>query len=311
MLRFENEFVGLTVLSILTSRLGFSRKAITRLKKKPCGIMINGSHATVRAVLREGDVLTLDPDDTAESQNEKLIPSSSLPSIIYEDDDIVIVNKPYGMPTHQSHGHFDDTLANSLSYYYGLIGRPFVFRAVNRLDKNTSGAVLVAKNSISAAKLSRSMQSNGIEKSYIAILSAPLAESEGEISTYIRRKEKSVIFREICGADDEGAKPAITKYKVLAQGGGLSLVRATLVTGRTHQLRLHFAHLGASILGDDLYGSPSDLISRHALHAYSLTLTPPSSEHRTTFFAELPSDMLSIINKNFNKEDLENEFKKQ
>lgn len=299
-MRFENEYVGLTVKEILIEKLHFSKRAIASLKNRPNGILINGSHATVRAVITENDVLEINCEDDGKNA-EKLVPSSVLPNIIFEDQSIIAVNKPPFMPTHQSQGHFYDTLANSLAHYFELQNRPFVFRSVNRLDKNTSGIILVAKDRLSSAKLSTQMKENGISKSYLAILNGELPSSSGEIKTYIRRREKSIILREVCDFCED-SKIAITQYEVLSTKNGLSLVLATPVTGRTHQLRVHFAHLGAQILGDDLYGSPSNLIDRHALHAYKLTFTHPNTNEQTELFAPLPEDMAKIIENHFGKD---------
>ena len=210
------------------------------------------------------------------------------------------VNKPPFMPTHQSQGHFYDTLANSLSFYYQQMGRSFVFRSINRLDRNTSGAVLVAKDRITASKLSAQMKSDGMGKVYIAILEGELPSEEGIIETYIKRKEKSIILREACEKQDD-AKIAITKYRVLEKVNGLSLVEATPVTGRTHQLRVHFSHLGYQILGDDLYGKASDKIQRHALHAHKLIFNHPVTNEKTEINAPLPNDMRDIIENSFKK----------
>lgn len=299
-MQFENKFVGLTVKEVLINELGFSKRAITSLKAKPDGILINGEHATVRAKIKENDILTINSDDEVNNE-EKLIPSLVLPDIIYEDNDIVAVNKPPFMPTHQSQGHFYDTLANSLAYYYKLQDRPFIFRSVNRLDRNTSGVVLVAKNRLASSKLSNQMKNDGISKSYIAILQGELEHDEGIITTHIRRKQESIILREVCDKTDD-SKIAITSYKVLAKKEGLSLVLATPITGRTHQLRVHFAHLGAQILGDDLYGNSSNLIDRHALHAYQLCFTHPETNEKMELFAQLQSDMQAIIDEYFGKD---------
>lgn len=299
-MKFEIKFIGISIKEILIDELGFSKRAITALKARPDGILLNGKHATVRAKVNEGDVLIINCEDM-ESNEEKLVPSSTLPDIIYEDEHIVAVNKPPFMPTHQSQGHFYDTLANSLAYYYSKEGRPFVFRSVNRLDRNTSGVVLVAKSRIAAAKLSEEMKRDGIKKSYIAILDGTLEQNLGTIETYIRRAQKSIILREVCGECEDG-KIAITNYRVLARANGLTLVEAEPRTGRTHQLRVHFSHLGAPILGDDLYGSASPLIERHALHARKLNFVHPDSRKVISIQADLPSDMREIIEKNFGKE---------
>lgn len=299
-MKFENKFIGLSIKEILIDELGFSKRAIAALKARPDGILLNGKHATVRAKVNEGDVLIINCEDMG-SNEEKLVPSSTLPDIIYEDEHIVAVNKPPFMPTHQSQGHFYDTLANSLAYYFTKQGRPFVFRSVNRLDRNTSGVVLVAKSRIAAAKLSEEMKRDGIKKSYIAILDGTLEQNLGTIETYIRRAQKSIILREVCGECEDG-KISITNYRVLARANGLTLVEAEPRTGRTHQLRVHFSHLGAPILGDDLYGSASPLIERHALHARKLNFVHPDSRKVISIQADLPSDMREIIEKNFGKE---------
>ena len=299
-MRFENEYVGLSVKEILTDKLQFSKRAIASLKNRPDGILINGNHATVRAIIRENDVLEINCEDE-NCNEEKLIPSNILPDIIYEDDGIIAVNKPPFMPTHQSQGHFYDTLANSLAHYFALKGRPFVFRSVNRLDKNTSGIVLVAKDRLSSSKLSKQMKENRISKSYLALLQGELPIGTGEIKTHIRRKEKSIILRQVC-EECADSKIAITKYEVMAAQNGLSLVLATPITGRTHQLRVHFAHIGAQILGDDLYGIPSPLINRHALHAYKLCFEHPHTNNTVEFFAPLPEDMAKIIENYFGKD---------
>lgn len=302
-MQFENKFIGLTVKEILTNELGFSKRAITSLKNRPDGILINGEHATVRAIIKENDILTINLDDKGDN-SEKLVPSLTLPDVIYEDEDIIAVNKPPFMPTHQSQGHFYDTLANSLAYYFSLKERPFVFRSINRLDRNTSGIVLVAKSRLASAKLSNQMKNNGISKSYVVILQGELKQDGGTIETHIRRKEKSIILREVCDKCDD-SKIAITSYKVLAKNNGLSLVLAIPVTGRTHQLRVHFAHLGSPILGDDLYGKKSDYINRHALHAVSLRFDHPNSNEKFELFAPLPLDMQSIIEQYFGKDIIE------
>lgn len=303
-MQFENQFIGLTVKEILINELGFSKRAIASLKSKPDGILINGQHATVRARIKENDILIINCDDEGDN-HDKLVPSSTLPEIIYEDENLICVNKPPFMPTHQSQGHFYDTLANSLAYYFSLQNRPFVFRSVNRLDRNTSGVVLVAKSRLASSKLSDQMKNDGISKTYIAILQGELKNDEGIIEAHIRRKEKSIILREVCDKTED-SKIAITSYKVLAKNNGLSFVLATPITGRTHQLRVHFAHLGAQILGDDLYGEKSNLIDRHALHAYKLCFEHPETKQKMELKAPLPKDMKAIIDKYFEKDIIDN-----
>ncbi len=286
---------GMTVKDWLYKN-GISRGLITHLKKLEHGITVNGEHATVRRVLREGDVLSLAIGDRHDDENESLVPTEMALDVIYEDDDMIAVNKPSNMPTHPSIGHFDDTLANGLAYYFSSRGIPFVFRAVNRLDRDTSGIVLVAKNRVSAARLGELMKSGKIKKTYVAVLGGVLAPRSGEINAPIRRREASIILREVCDANAPDAKSALTAYETLAENGECSIVRAEPITGRTHQLRVHFAHMGAPIVGDGMYGtaetSPTKYdreMSRHALHASSLKID--LGEKQLTLSADLPSDM--------------------
>lgn len=299
-MRFENEFAGLTVKQVLTEHLGFSRNAITALKKRPDGILLNGHHATVRARISACDILEINFEDSVPSVHT-IYEDAPMPDIIYEDERMFAANKPPHTPTHQSAGHYRDTLAASLGRYFHEMGRPFVFRAVNRLDKDTSGVVLIARDMVSCAHLGELMRGGGIKKTYLAILDGEVNLESGTVETYIRRKNESVMLREVCGADG-GGQLARTEYRVLARGEGLTLVEAHPLTGRTHQLRVHFAHLGAPILGDGLYGSPSELIDRHALHACSLDIS--DGAENVHIEAKIPSDMACVIEKYFGKEFL-------
>lgn len=285
---------GKTVLDVIKKELRLSSKTLAFLKKRENGITVDGTHVTVRHILRAGEVLSLDISDADDGENENLVPTDLPLDIICEDDDIIALNKPPYMPTHPSHGHFDDTLANALCFYMRNVkGEPFVFRAVSRLDRCTSGIILVAKNRVSACKLCDAMQKHNFSKEYLAVLSGTPEKDEGVIETYIRRREKSIITREVCKKAD-GGDYALTRYKVIAKKDGFSLVRAFPVTGRTHQLRVHFSHIGCPILGDDLYGSPSNLIGRQALHAFSLSFPHPTTGRVIRLEAPLPPDMKDL-----------------
>ena len=192
------------------------------------------------------------------------------------------------MPTHPSHNHYDDTLANALAFYYS--GKPFVFRPVSRLDRNTSGTVLVAKNARAAGMLFSEMKKRNIEKTYLAVVEGEFSGS-GVIEKYLCRTEASIIVRRVCDENESGAQYAKTEYEVIKSGNGLSLVRLKPLTGRTHQLRVHMASIGHPILGDDIYGNVIDLIDRQALHAESLIFTRPSDGKRIEVKASLPRDI--------------------
>lgn len=283
---------GKTVKDILKFELRLSMAHIKHLKFIENGITLNGEHATVRRTVATGDVLELATEDT--QNGERLTPTDISLDIVFEDDHIVIPNKPPFMPTHPSHLHHGDTLADALAFRYTKQNIPFVFRPINRLDRNTSGLTLIAKSRISAAALSEAMKDGKIKKQYLAILEGELDSDEGVIETYITRTDRSIIVRRVCSAK-EGGDLAITRYKVIRRENGYSLVLASPVTGRTHQLRVHFSHIGHPIVGDDMYGHENPRISRHALHAIRLRLPHPEDSRELTFFAPLPEDMRSFI----------------
>jgi 23S rRNA pseudouridine1911/1915/1917 synthase len=198
------------------------------------------------------------------------------------------------MPTHPSHGHTDDTLANAVAYVYQTRGVPFVFRPIGRLDRNTSGISLVAKHAISASYLFYARQNKMIKKRYIALLPGRIDDATEwqTIDTYMKRQEDSIIIRCIGSPDEEDAFRAITHWRVLFTCDAVTLVEAIPETGRTHQLRVHFAHIGHPIIGDDVYDQPSDLISRHALHATSLSIPLPYEGQEKEFLSPPPEDMI-------------------
>lgn len=280
---------GISVLDFLRVKLGISRAMIRELKYREGGIEVDGEHVTVRKILSEGETLSIKTEDEVASEN--IVPSDIPIEIAFEDDELVIPAKSPFMPTHPSHGHYDDTMANALAFRYKDAPTPFVFRPVNRLDRNTSGLVLVAKSRMAASRLFESMRRGEIKKSYIALLEGVLPESEGEIDAPIARLDASVILRTV---SPSGAS-ALTKYRVLFSDGEHSLVLCMPITGRTHQLRVHFAYLGAPIVGDGLYGNESPLIARHALHAARLVLPHPKNGEELDVRAPLPDDMLSLI----------------
>jgi 23S rRNA pseudouridine1911/1915/1917 synthase len=283
---------NLSIKSYLVSNLNLSSRLIRHLKKYYDGILLNGVHADVNAVLKENDVLELDFSDRADDVNEHLVKTDIPLEILYEDENFTVVNKPPMMPTHQSLNHYEDTLANALAYRYS--NRPYMLRAVNRLDKNTSGIVLTANNKLYAEILASKLKENKFTKEYIAIVEGRL-EGSGIIEAPIARKGESIIEREI----REDGEYALTKYEVMYSCDEVSVIRVYPVTGRTHQIRVHMSHIGHSLLGDTMYGSASSLISRHALHAYKLNIDGIGS-----FTAPLPEDMIKIIRSRFNETDL-------
>lgn len=290
-----NEYDGKTVYNVLRA-CGASGTLIKRIKTRSHGLTINGEDVTVRAVVHIGDTVFADDADSYEDENEYVFPSDIPLDIIYEDEAVFVINKPSGMPTHTSHGHYTDTLANALCAEYRRRGLPFVFRAVNRLDADTSGAVLLAKSKLSACVLSREMVAGNIKKTYIAVLDGELSTPCGsteKIVSYIRRRSDTIILREsVPITQEQDGDYAETLYTCLHKGSGRTIVTATPVTGRTHQLRVHFASIGHPITGDDMYGGSREHIGRQALHAYMLDFT--SSDSYVTVKAPIPSDILKL-----------------
>ncbi len=294
----EEKDSGKTIKEILLGNIGISVSFLRHLKFIENGILLNGEHATVRRCVKIGDILDIATED--ETLGSRLTPTECELEIIYEDDALVVPSKPANMPTHPSHDHHGDTLADALAYRYRNDAFAFVFRPINRLDRNTSGLTLIARDRISAAKLSSAMRDGKIKKQYVAILDGVLPNDEGTIEANVRRTAESIIVREVC-PDGEGDY-ALTHYKVICKTDSHTLVLASPETGRTHQLRVHFAHLGCAILGDDIYGRESDIITRHALHASSLRFPHPTNDRELSLYAPLPPDMQKAVELLFGKD---------
>lgn len=271
----------------LRRELKLSARLVKSLKKYERSILVNGVHSDVTRRLSIGDIVTLDFTDKEDDVNEYLEKTDLPLDIIYEDENFTVVNKSSNMPTHQSLRHYTDTLANALAFRYK--DRPYVFRAINRLDMDTSGVVVTANNRFYADFLCEKLQNGEFHKQYIAIVEGKL-DGEGVIGAPIIRLEKSIIKRGVSENGDE----AITNYKTLLSSEKISVVLVTPITGRTHQIRVHMAHIGHPIVGDFLYGKESSEMKRQALHAYRLDIDGVGS-----FEAKLPDDMQNLIRRYF------------
>jgi len=289
----DEEWAGRPVLSFLKSKLKISSSALAALKRNDMGITVDGRHVTVRHMLSLGETLSVNEKDSINNVNESIEPVDIPLSIIFENDDIMVIDKPANMPTHPSHNHHGDTVANAVAHIYKERGQPLVFRPMGRLDRNTSGIVVLAKNLLSASFLSHARRNSLVSKRYIAILCGKVETDGGMqvIDTYMKRTDASVIMRCVTEKDDDKAMYALTYWRLLYASDNISVVEAFPQTGRTHQLRVHFAHIGHPILGDDIYGSPSQYIDRHALHAQVLSLPLPYSGEIATFTSDFPPDM--------------------
>lgn len=275
-----NDFQGHDIKFILINHWGFSGSLITALKKGD-SILLNGKKEFVNKVVSPGDVLKITLPEMA---SENIVPNDIPLSVLYEDEDILAVNKPADMPTHPSIGHFEGTLANAVMYYYRHV--PFTFRAITRLDRDTSGVVLIAKNIVAADRLSKSLIECSFEKEYMAVCVGVPPAKTGIIDAPIKREKEGIIKRCI----DQNGKPSLTQYEVMKEKNGLSLIKLYPKTGRTHQLRLHLSHIGTPILGDFLYGTeiPGE---RTRLHCNTLRFPHPFSGKVMEITAPLPEDM--------------------
>lgn len=271
-------------------RRGFSYQNLTQLKKMPESILINGVWCYMRTPLHSGDILTVHIRETESSPN---IPPVELPlDIVYEDEDIIVVNKPAGMPVHPSLNNYRNSLANALMYYYQQQGKPFIFRCTNRLDRDTSGLTVIAKHMVSSSILSSMTARHEIEREYLAVVQGSVVPSSGTIDAPIGRTGSSLIERKI---DFEHGERAVTHYHVVKEENGHSLVSLILETGRTHQIRVHMKYIGFPLVGDYLYNPDMEYIQRQALHSCRLSFRHPITGKHMEFTADLPEDMDRIF----------------
>ena len=229
--------------------------------------------------------------------------------IIYEDEYVTAVNKPAGMPSHPSHGHRLDTVSNALAYIYR--DKNYVFRTVNRLDRDTSGCMLTSNTRDASYKMYRAMTEGKIKKTYIAVADGVPEVESGVIDRPIGRCPTSIITRRVTSPDDPAGKEAVTEYCVLAEAEGRSLLLLRPLTGRTHQIRVHLASVGAPVTGDDLYGKRSELIKRQALHCAVTEFPHPADGRTVTVAAPLPDDMARLTEELFPEIDTDSVIERE
>lgn len=257
---------------------GVSASLLTKLKHTENGITKNGVFAKTIEELSTGDTLTIKIENSGSIARPMCIDIE----IPYEDEDIIVLNKPPLMPVHESRNHIGDTLSNFVAYH---CGENMAFRAVYRLDRDTSGLVLVAKNELAAAKLA-----GKIKKDYYAVVDGTI-ENDGIVNAPIARCGDSIIKRKV----DENGETAITEYFPIKSNGNATLVKFNLKTGRTHQIRVHMEHIGHSLLGDKLYGGDCSVISRQALHCKDIYFTHPITEKPMHITCDFPNDMKNLV----------------
>lgn len=264
---------------------GYSSTVIRHLKETENGIQRNGVWSRVYEPLCSGDTVTILLTEEASSEN--IVPTPLPLDIVYEDEDLLIINKPAGMPIHPSQGNYDNTLANACAYYFQQKGEPFTYRCINRLDRDTTGLLIIARHAYSASLLSSMVAKREIHREYLA-LATGLVPDSGVIEAPIARVDGSTIEREVNFETGEFAR---THYRRLEYKNGYSLVSLKLDTGRTHQIRVHMKYIGHPLPGDFLYNPDYSVIRRQALHSYRLTFTHPITGKELQFTAPLPDDM--------------------
>lgn len=279
----------MTIREYLRDVLSFSRRLIVSIKFDGGSILVNGNPKTVRYLLATGDQLVIQfpPEKKGFYMHAENIPLS----IVYEDDDILVLNKQAGIATTPSPLQPSGTIANGLLAYYEAQDIPYTVHIVTRLDRDTSGLLLVAKHRYSHSLLARDQQKGLIKRKYAAIVPAKLINKQGVIDAPIGRKEGSIIEREVT---DRG-KEARTYYRVKKESIDYSLLELELETGRTHQIRVHLSHLGHPIVGDSLYGKATNQMKRQALHCVELQFNHPITQLPLSFVLAIPQDMKKLI----------------
>ena len=284
----ESVYNGQTVRLVLQKEFHFSRKLLRSLKVKR-GITLNGETGYYHLPVRTGDVIIVDMAGTEETS----VLAEDLPlTICVENDDFLCVDKPPQMACHPVGIYQHGTVANAVCHHYSKQGKTRKFRPAGRLDRNTSGLLLVCKNSFSQAHHVKSNQNGLVEKVYLAIVEGHLDQPSGLLDFPIERIERTSLKRAVL----PGGKPSQTEYQVLKETKHHSLLRIRLLTGRTHQIRVHFSHIGHPLAGDGLYGGSEERLQRHALHCHSLRFPDPRDRDQTIEIrSELPEDMQALL----------------
>lgn len=280
---------GLLIREFLIKEAQFSKRLIIKAKSEQGQICVNGVPQTVRYTLQEQDILTvqLPEEKIAPHMKKEAVPLD----IVYEDEDLLIVNKPSGLATIPSRKDPATSVANRLLYYYDIHSLPYTVHIVTRLDRDTSGLVLVAKHQYCHSILAAMQKRQEIFRKYTAIAEGEMEQTDFTIDQPIGRKEGSIIERAVV----KDGKQAITHGKVLHHYQTHSSLQLQLETGRTHQIRVHLAYRGNPLLGDDLYHGDTSRINRQALHCHELYFVHPFTKQELEITSSLPADMKDLL----------------
>ena len=271
-------------------RKGYSGQNLAEIKRMPKSVLVNGEHYYMKQKLNTGDHLSI---HICETKCSEKIPPVQIPlDIVYEDEDIIVINKQAGMPIHPSLNNYMNSMANALAWYYQEQGKPFIFRCCNRLDRDTSGLTVVAKHLVSGNILSDMVRRRDIHREYLAIVRGHVSPEAGTINAPLARKPGTIIERTV---DWEQGETAITHYRLVEERNGHSLISLRLETGRTHQIRIHMKYLGYPLIGDYLYNPDMEYIGRQALHSHRLSFTHPITGKPMEFTAPLQKDMEKVL----------------
>lgn len=304
---------GVLLRTILRRRLNLSRRLVARLKQTERGITVNGERRLANSKVAAGDLVEVRMETEL---SEDILPQEMLLDILYEDKDLLVLNKPAGIVVHPTKGYYTGTLANGVMYHWQQRGERFRFRPVHRLDQDTSGVLCVAKNPFVHQHIAEQMKANQVEKEYLAIVHGRVETQSGTVEAPIDRNPEAPAYRIVTPA----GYPAVTHYRVVKRLKGATLLGIMLETGRTHQIRVHMAYLGHPLLGDSMYGDAEadrrlwsagnggqaglvegkmdgqwEPIRRQALHASRLSLVHPVTKQRMTFHAPLPDDFARAL----------------
>lgn len=287
---------GNTINDFLLSQ-NISRSCISALKKETEGILVNGKEKFTDYIVQENDLVEISLTEL--NDYSQIIPKKLNFSIIYEDEDLIVIDKPANMTVHPSVKYFENSLENALTYYFLENNEDVVCHCINRLDKDTTGLMIVAKNRFSANILSKSLMKKEIKRKYLALVQGKFENKVGCINAPIERENPDSIIRIV---DFKNGKDAITNYEVLNYNPktDVSLVKLELLTGRTHQIRVHMKYLGHPLIGDELYNKTNKQLNRQALHSYYLSFQHPITNKPLTFTTELPVDFTTLVNKCYN-----------